>query len=90
MEPVQDTRPPHRPRSAWLIVALSLGMIAFLGLVAAVSRAHHTPGSRNGIHSPPSGVGDYVFTIFLLILVAMFLFLLWLWLANRDILAQQR
>jgi hypothetical protein len=90
MEPVQDTRPPHRPRSAWLIVALSLGMIAFLGLVAAVSRAHHTPGSRNGIHSPPSGVGDYVFTIFFIVLVAGALFVLYVWFSERDLIVEAR
>jgi len=90
MEPREDTRPRQRQRSTLLVLLLSAGMILFLGLVAAVSRAHHTPGSSSGVHSPPRGVGDYLFTIFLLILVAMFLFMLWLWLANRDILAQQR
>jgi hypothetical protein len=69
---------------------LAAGMLVFLGLVAAVSRSHDTPGGRAGVHSPPSGVGDYLFTIFLLVVVAMFLFMLWLWLANRDLLAQQR
>ena len=90
VEPREDTRPKHRPRSAWLVVLLTAGMVLFLALVAAVSRAHDTPGGRAGVHSPPSGVGDYLFTIFLLVVVAMFLFMLWLWLANRDILAQQR
>src|SRR5262245_26440284 len=90
MEPREDNRPQQRRRSTLVVLLLAGGMILFLALVAAVSRAHHTPGSRSGIHSPPSGVGDYLFTIFVLIIVAMFLFLLWLWLANRDILAQQR
>jgi hypothetical protein len=90
MEPVEDTRPPHRPRSAWLIVALSLGMIAFLALVAAVSRAHHTPGSRAGVHSPPSGVGDYVFTIFFIVLVAAALFVLYIWFSERDLIIEAR
>ena len=44
-------------------------MLVFLGLVAAASRAHHTPGGSAGVHSPPSGVGDYLFTIFLLVVV---------------------
>ena len=90
LEPGEDTRPKHRARSTWFVLLLSAGMLLFLGLVAAASRAHHTPGGRAGVHSPPSGVGDYVFSIFLLVVFAMFLFMLWLWLANRDILAQQR
>jgi hypothetical protein len=90
LEPREDTRPPHRPRSAWRVLLLAAGMLVFLGLVAAVSRSHDTPGGRAGVHSPPSGVGDYLFSIFLLVVVAMFLFMLWLWLANRDLLAQQR
>ena len=90
MEPVEDTRPPHRPRSGWVIVALSVGMIVFLGLVAAVSRAHHTPGSHAGIHSPPSGVGDYVFTIFFIVLVAGALFVLYIWFSERDLIVEAR
>jgi Domain of unknown function (DUF4129) len=90
MEPPETTRPPQRQRSTLRVLLLTAGMVAFLALVAAVSRAHHTPGSRAGVHSPPSGVGDYLFTIFLLLIVAMFLFMLWLWVANRDLLAQQR
>jgi hypothetical protein len=62
----------------------------FLGLVAAVSRSHDTPGGRAGVHSPPSGVGDYLFTIFVLVVVAMTLFMIWLWFSERDMLAQQR
>ena len=65
-------------------------MLAFLGLVAAASRAHHVPGSSAGIHSPPSGVGDYLFTIFLIVVVVMMLFLIWLWFSERDMLVQQR
>src|SRR5437762_13830818 len=90
LEQREDTRPPSRPRSAWRILLLSAGMLVFLALVAAASRTHHTPGGRAGIHSPPSGVGDYLFTIFLLVVVAMFLFLLWLWFSERDMLVQQR
>jgi len=65
-------------------------MLAFLGLVAAASRAHHVPGSSAGVHSPPSGVGDYLFTIFLIVVVVMMLFLVWLWFSERDMLVQQR
>ena len=90
LEPRKDTRPEHRPRSTLRVLALSLGMLVFLGLVAAVSRAHRTPGSSAGVHSPPRGVGDYVFTIFVLVILAMTGFMFWLWLANRDLLAQQR
>ena len=46
--------------------------------------------SSTGVHSPPSGVGDYLFTIFLLIIVVMMLFLIWLWFSERDMLVQQR
>lgn len=90
LEQPEDTRPPRRPRSAWRILLLSAGMLVFLAVVAAASRAHHTPGGRAGMHSPPSGVVDYLFTIFLLFVVAMTLFLLWLWFSERDLLVQQR
>jgi len=65
-------------------------MLAFLALVAAASRTHHSPGSSAGVHSPPSGVGDYLFTIFLLLVAVMMLFLIWLWFSERDMLVQQR
>ncbi len=90
MEQPEGTRPPNRPRSVWLVVLLSAGMLVFLGLVAAASRTHHAPGSSAGVHSPPSGVGDYLFTIFLLVVVVMMLFLVWLWFSERDMLVQQR
>jgi hypothetical protein len=90
LEQPEDTRPPNRPRTVWRILLLSAGMLVFLGLVAAASRTHHAPGSSAGVHSPPSGVGDYLFTIFLLVVVAMMLFLIWLWFSERDMLVQQR
>jgi hypothetical protein len=90
LEPPEDTRPPHRPRSAWRVLLLAAGMLVFLGLVAAVSRSHDTPGGRAGVHSPPSGVGDYLFTIFVLVVIAMTLFMIWLWFSERDMLVQQR
>ncbi len=90
MEQPEGTRPPNRPRSVWLVVLLSAGMLVFLGLVAASSRTHHAPGSSAGVHSPPSGVGDYLFTIFLLLVVVMMLFLIWLWFSERDMLVQSR
>jgi hypothetical protein len=64
--------------------------VVLLGLVAAASRAHHTPGGHAGIHSPPSGVGDYVFSIFVLLLAGVMVALLWLWFSERDALAQGR
>ena len=90
LEQPGDTRPPNRPRPVWHILLLSGGMLVFLALVAAASRTHHVPGSSSGVHSPPSGVGDYLFTIFLLVVVVMMLFLIWLWFSERDMLAQQR
>jgi hypothetical protein len=72
------------------LLLLGVALLVLLGLVAAVSRAHHTPGGHAGIHSPPTGVGDYLFSIFVLILAGMMLFLLWLWFAERDMLAQGR
>ena len=63
-------------------------MLVFLALVAAASRAHHVPGSSAGVHSPPAGVGDYLFTMFLLVVVVGFLFLIYIWFSERDLLAQ--
>jgi hypothetical protein len=69
---------------------LGAALVVLLGLVAAVSRAHHTPGGHSGIHSPPTGVGDYLFSIFLLLLAGLLAFLVWLWFSSRDMLSQQR
>jgi Domain of unknown function (DUF4129) len=90
LEPREDTSPPQRPRSARRVILLAAGMLVFLGLVAAVSRSHDTPGGRAGVHSPPRGVGDYLFTIFLLVVIAMTLFMIWLWFSERDMLVRQR
>ena len=70
------------------LLLLGAGLLVLLGLVAAVSRAHDTPGGRAGIHSPPGGVGDFLFTVFAIVLVAGFLFLVYLWFSERDLLAQ--
>src|SRR3954471_15369089 len=88
LEQPEDTRPPHRARPVWRILLLSGGMLVFLALVAAASRAHHVPGSSAGVHSPPAGVGDYLFTMFLLVVVVGFLFLIYIWFSERDLLAQ--
>jgi hypothetical protein len=79
-----------RPTSAGAVVALGVLLLVLLGLVAAASRVHHTPGSRAGIHQPPTGVGDYLFSIVSVVVVAGALFLLYLWISERDVIAQQR
>jgi len=90
LEPSEDTRPEHRPSRALRVVVLAIGMLVFLSLVAAVSRAHHTPGGRAGTHSPPHGVADYLFTLFVLVMVAGIFFSAWIWFQNRDVLVQHR
>jgi hypothetical protein len=79
-----------RPTSAPAVLALGVLLLVLLGLVAAASRVHHTPGSRSGIHQPPTGVGDYVFSIVAVVVVVGALFLLYLWVSERDLIAQQR
>jgi hypothetical protein len=71
---------------------LSLGclLLVLLGLVAAASRGHDTPGSTGGIKQPPSGVGDYLFSIVAVVVVVGALFMLYLWFSERDMLAEQR
>ena len=77
-----------RLRSPATLLLLGVGLVVVLGLVAAVSRTHDTPGGRSGIHSPPSGVGDYVFTIFAIVLVGAAAALIYLWISEREALAQ--
>lgn len=72
------------------MLTLTLGMLVFLSLVAAVSRAHHVPGGRSGVHSPPHGVTDYLFTLFVLLMVGGVLFSIWIWWETRDMMVQQR
>jgi len=76
-----------RLRSPGTLLLLGVGLVVVLGLVAAVSRTHDTPGGRSGIHSPPSGVGDYVFTIFAIVLVGAAAVLIYFWISERDALA---
>jgi hypothetical protein len=59
-----------------------------LALVAAAARAHHTPGGHAGIHQPPRGVGNYLFSIGAVLAVAMALFMVYLWFSERDLLAE--
>jgi hypothetical protein len=77
-----------RLRSPGGLLLLGSGLLLLLGLVAAVSRAHHTPGGRGGIHSPPAGVGDYLFTIFAVVILGAAAALVYLWFSERDALAQ--
>lgn len=79
-----------RPHSPLGVFTLAGALLVFLGLVAAASRGHHTPGSSAGIRQPPSGVGDYVFSILAVVVVSGALFLLYLWFSERDMLAEQR
>src|SRR5919201_1481117 len=72
------------------LLAAGVGLVVLLGLVVAASRAHHTPGGHAGVHSPPSGVGDYVFSIFAVVAVSGALFLLYLWFSERELLAESR
>src|SRR5207253_6825563 len=87
-----EDRAPARFRavSPRAVVALGVGLLVLLGLVAAASRTHHTPGGHAGIHQPPSGVGDYMFSIFAVLVVSGALFLLYLWFSERGLLAENR
>jgi len=69
---------------------LGIALVVLLGLVAAASRAHHLPGTAGGIHRPPGGVIDYLFSIFMVLAVAATVALLWLWFSERDLLVQTR
>jgi hypothetical protein len=60
-----------------------------LALVAVASRSHDTPGGRAGIHEPPRGVGNYVFSIFIVMAVATMLVMMWYAFTSRDLLAEQ-
>ncbi len=63
-------------------------MLVLLGLVAAASRAHHTPGGHGGGHTPPAAVGDYLFSIFAVLVVGFALVLIYAWLTERDVLVE--
>jgi len=79
-----------RLSSPGVALMLGLAVLALLGLVAAASRAHHTPGGHAGIHRPPAGVGDYLFSIFAVVFVGGALGLVYIWLSQRDVVAQRR
>jgi hypothetical protein len=79
-----------RPTSPLGVLALGCLLLILLGLVAAASRGHDTPGSSGGIKEPPSGVGNYLFSIVAVLVVIGALFLLYLWFSERDLLVEQR
>ncbi len=70
-------------------LVLGLGVLSLLALVAAASRAHHTPGGHPGIHRAPAAVGDYLFSIFAVLMVGTALALLWFVLTERALLADR-
>jgi hypothetical protein len=83
------SRGPRRPLSPGRTLALGLGVVVLLALVAAASRAHHTPGGHPGGHRPPSAVGDYLFSIFAVVMTAGLLGLVYLVVKERGALVQQ-
>jgi hypothetical protein len=83
-------RRPPRPSSTGRAILLGLGVLVLLGLVAAASRAHHTPGGHAGVHRPPAAVGDYLFSIFALVMVGGTLALVYFVLSERSLLAERR
>jgi Domain of unknown function (DUF4129) len=89
-DPNDTRRSRLRPTSPGGLLLLGLGVFFLLALVAAASRAHHTPGGHAGIHSPPAGVGNYVFTIFLVVIVVTACVIVYFWFSERDAFAQTR
>jgi hypothetical protein len=79
-----------RPSSPGRALLLGAAVVALLGVVAAASRVHDTPGGHAGIHRPPAGVGDYLFSIFALVMVGGVLALLYFLLSERSLLAERR
>jgi Domain of unknown function (DUF4129) len=69
---------------------LGAALVALLSLVAAVSRGHHVPGGHAGSHAAPTGVGDYLVTIFLIVILAGAGVLLYFWFAEREAIARSR
>jgi hypothetical protein len=88
--PGNSPRSQSRFSSPARVLLLAAGVIALLGLVAAASRAHHTPGGHAGSHSAPAGAADYLFTVFALVMVGGALLMLYAWFAERGQLAAAR
>jgi hypothetical protein len=86
-----DNRTPNRsPLRPARIALAGVGLFALLALVAAASRAHHVPGTSGGIHQPPRGIGNYLFSIFAVLAIGATLALLYLWFSERDLFVQAR
>jgi hypothetical protein len=79
-----------RPTTPLGVLLLGGVLLVLLGLVAAASRAHQIPGSQAGGRQVPSGVGDYLFSILMVVFLAGALVLLFFWFSQRDLLVQQR
>ena len=91
MEEHDDTpRRTVRPFSPGRALVLGIAVVVFLGIVAAASRVHHTPGGHPGGHRPPSAVGDYLFSIFAVVMIGGLLGLVYLVVEEREAFAQQR
>src|SRR5262249_38574489 len=72
------------------LLALGIGVVVLLGLVAAASRAPPPPGGHPGGHRPPSAVGDYLFSIFAVVMIGGLLGLVYLVVKEREAFVQQR
>ena len=88
-KPTDSLRRRLRPSSAGAAVLLGLGVLLLLALVAAASRAHHTPGGHAGVHRPPAAVGDYLFSIFAVVMVGGALALVYFVMSERSLLAER-
>jgi hypothetical protein len=90
MEKAADTHGSRlRPSTPGRALLLGIAVLALLGLVAAASRAHRTPGGHPGGHRPPAAVGDYLFTIFAVVFVAGACAIVYLFFSRRNLLAQR-
>jgi Domain of unknown function (DUF4129) len=79
-----------RPSSPERAFALGIALLVLIGLVAAASRAHHTPGGRPGGHRPPAAVGDYLFSIFAVVFVGAAIAIVWMVVSERAVLTQRQ
>jgi hypothetical protein len=79
-----------RPSSPERALVLGIALLVLLGLVAAASRAHHTPGGHPGGHRPPAAVGDYLFSILAVLFVGAAIAIVWLAVSERAALTQRK
>jgi uncharacterized protein DUF4129 len=91
---VDETKDNRRSRlrapSPERVLLLGIALLALLGLVAAASRAHHTPGGHPGGHRPPAAVGDYLFSIFAVVFVGAAIAIVWVVVSERAALTQRK